>query len=44
MTAADLVVSRTPLSEDGLLARGIDDPTATEYCILIHQYAKFEGS
>lgn len=32
MATEDLVVSRTPLSDDELVARGIEDPT--EYCIL----------
>ena len=42
VAAEGLVVSRTPLSEDGLLARGIEDPT--EYCILTRQYAKLKAS
>ena len=42
VTAEDMVVSRTPLDEDALLARGIEDPI--EYCMLTRQYAKLKSS
>ena len=38
----DLVASRTSLSDDELVAKGIEDPT--DYCILTHQYVKLKSS
>ena len=42
IAAEDLVVSRAPLSEDGLLARGVRDPT--EYSFLNRPYAQLKAS